>query len=131
MPCNNPGEYFNESFYDARNVVTRFHNDLAQVFENIKHYDPKLLKFSIYGEFFGGNWPAGHHQAIKNGPKMVQKGVSYTPNNEFFAFDIFITNSESAYWVDVEDIPKLLKGVIPAVPIYVKGTFEEVFNVNI
>jgi hypothetical protein len=101
------------------------------VFGNIQHYDPKLLKFSIYGEYFGGNWPVNHQQAVKNGPKQVQKGVWYTPNHEFFAFDIFVTNSESAYWVDVLDIPKLLKGVIQAVPVYTRGTFDEVFGVDI
>jgi hypothetical protein len=62
------------------------------VFANIRHRDPKVLKFAIYGEYFGGNWPAGHPQAVKGSPKMVQKGVYYTPNHEFFAFDIFVTN---------------------------------------
>lgn len=33
--------------------------------------------------------------------------------------------------MDVEDIPKLLKDNIHSVPIYAKGTFDEVFNVNI
>jgi hypothetical protein len=31
----------------------------------------------------------------------------------------------------VLDIPKLLKGVIDTVPVYCKGTFEDVFAVNI
>ena len=64
------------------------------------------------------------------GPKSVQKGVFYTPNHDFFAFDIFIINNQTAYWADVFDIPKLLKDIIPSVPVYVQGTFDEVFNVN-
>lgn len=124
VPCDNPGEYFNESFYDARNLVPKFHNGIPEIYANIKHYDPKVLKFAIYGEYFGGLWPINHPQAVKNSPKQVQKGVYYTPNHEFFAFDIFVTNSESAYWVDVLDIPKLLKGVITPVPVYASGTFE-------
>lgn len=81
VPCKNPGEYFNETFYDARNLVSRFHNDLPEVFGNIKHFDPKVLKFAIYGEYFGGNWPVNHPQGVKNGSKCVQKGVYYTPKN--------------------------------------------------
>lgn len=36
VPCANPGEYFNETFYDARNLVTKFHNKLQTVYDNIK-----------------------------------------------------------------------------------------------
>lgn len=46
-------------------------------------------------------------------------------------FDIFVVTVDTAYWVDVLDIPKLLKDNIHAVPVYLKGTFDEVFNVNI
>ncbi len=41
-----------------------------------------------------------------------------------------MTTLETAYWVDVLDIPKILKEAIPAVPVYAKGSFEEVFNIN-
>lgn len=40
-----------------------------------------MIKFSIYGEYFGGNWPLEHPNAIKGGPKQVQKGVCYTPEH--------------------------------------------------
>lgn len=46
------------------------------------------------------------------------------------AFDIFIVTEHTAYWADVYDIPKLLKDNIKSVPVYMKGTFDEVFNVN-
>lgn len=131
VPCENPGEYFNESFYDARNLVARFHNKLPDIYKNIKEYDPKMIKFSIYGEYFGGNWPVEDANYIKGGPKSVQKGVYYTPNHEFFAFDICVVAEDKNYWVDVLDIPKLLKDYIPHVPVYTKGTFDEVFNMDI
>jgi hypothetical protein len=111
--------------------VAKFHNRLQDIFANLKHYDPKALKLSIYGEYFGGNWPLDHPSNIKGGPTSVQKGINYTPNHEFFAFDIYVTNSETTYWVDFLDIPKILNNLIPSVPVYVQGTFDEVFNVNI
>lgn len=40
-----------------------------------------------------------------------------------------ITDSHS-YWVDVLDIPKLLKENIRHIPVHVQGTFDEVFNMN-
>lgn len=46
------------------------------------------------------------------------------------AFDIFVVTEHKAYWVDVFDIPKLLKDNIKSIPVYMKGTFDEVFNVN-
>lgn len=102
----------------------KFHNKLKDVFENIRTFEPDLLKFSIYGEYFGGNWPADHPANIKNGPKQVQKGVYYTPHHEFYAFDIYIVASDKIYWADVLDIPKMLKDYIPSVPVYAKGTFD-------
>ena len=89
-----------------------------------------MIKFAIYGEYFGGNWPADHPNANKKGPKAVQKGVYYTPEHEFFAFDIFIVTTETAYWVNVLDLPKLLKNDIPVVPVYKQGTFDEIFNLD-
>jgi hypothetical protein len=40
-----------------------------------------LIKFSIYGEYFGGNWPAKHVDFVKTAAKAVQKGISYTPHH--------------------------------------------------
>jgi len=44
--------------------VLRFHNRLPEVFANIKNVDPEVLEFTIYGEFFGGNWPINHPQGV-------------------------------------------------------------------
>lgn len=130
VPCENPGEFFKESFFDARNLVAKFHNKLTDVFNTIKEYDPKMLKFAIYGEYFGGNWPENHPDYVKTGMKSVQRGVYYTPTHEFFAFDICVITEERNYWVDVLDIPKLLKDNINHVPVYTKGSFDEVFAMN-
>lgn len=46
------------------------------------------------------------------------------------AFDIFIVTTETAYWADVFDIPKLLKENIKSIPVHAKGTFDEIFNLN-
>ncbi len=45
------------------------------------------------------------------------------------AFDIKIFTAETAFWVDVIDIPKLLKENLKSVPVYAKGTFNEVYEI--
>jgi hypothetical protein len=104
--------------------VSRFHNKLQDIYETIREYEPKLLKYAIYGEYFGGFWPVDHPNYIKIKPKAVQQGISYSPNHEFVAFDVFIVSSDRVYWADVFDIPKLLKDNIRTVPVYTKGTFD-------
>jgi len=81
VPCDKPGVLFNESFYDAKTLVVKFHNRLNEVFDNIKKVEPQLLKIAIYGEYFGGNWPLDHPAYVKGGPKQVQKGIYYTPHH--------------------------------------------------
>ena len=75
-----------------------------------------MIKFAIYGQYFGGNWP-NHTGKVK----AVQKGIYYTPDHQFMAFDIKIFTEETAFWVDVIDIPKLLKDNMKSVPVYAKG----------
>ena len=93
-----------ESFYDARNLVSKFHNKLKNIYQDIKAVYPDMVRYVIYGEYFGGNWPEGQGKA-----KAVQKGIYYTPDHEFMAFDIKIFTPEKIFWVDVTDIPTLLK----------------------
>lgn len=45
-----------------------------------------LKELVVYGEWFGGYFP-GHKN--KNAAR-VQKGIAYTPDNEFYAFDMVI-----------------------------------------
>ena len=62
-----------------------FHNNLKNVFNDLKEVYPNMIKFAIYGEYFGGNWPE-----VQGKVKAVQKGIYYTPSHEFMAFDIKI-----------------------------------------
>jgi hypothetical protein len=40
------------------------------------------------------------------------------------AFDIRVFTDKTTFWVDVTDIPKILKDNIKSVPIYARGTFD-------
>ncbi len=62
--------------------MKRYHNLLKDIYQHIlENFEPKLTKITIYGEYFGGLWPANHPQSLADGAKPVQKGVYYTPNH--------------------------------------------------
>lgn len=63
------------------------------------------------------------------GPKAVQKGVYYTPNHEFMVFDIKVSTPTSTFWIDVIDIPRYLDDKFMHVPVYAKGTFEQMLAI--
>lgn len=79
-----------------------------------------MIKFAIYGEYFGGNYP----DVVNKEYKAVQKGVYYIPHHEFMAFDIIVFTDKTAFWVDASDIPKILKDNIKSIPIFARGTFD-------
>jgi len=56
----------------------------------------------VFGEMFGGKYP---HPDVKNNPKtiLIQKGVHYCPNHEFYAFDLYITNHETGRFLSVDE----------------------------
>jgi hypothetical protein len=109
--------------------VKKIHNHLDDVFQKVKATYPETEIIQIYGEYFGGSWPQEHPNFFK-GPKAVQKGVYYTPHHEFMVFDIKVTTPTSAFWVDVIDIPKYLDNKIMNVPVYAKGTFDEMLAIE-
>lgn len=119
MKEENPKKYFKESFYDAGNYVAKIQAKLPNIYSELKAAFPDMTKFSIYGEYFGGNWPEPTGCKFK----PVQKGISYCPQHEFMAFDIKITTSEINFWVDATDIAKFLGDNIKHVPIYAQGKF--------
>lgn len=91
-------------FFCNRTAVVgdNFYNHLHVVNENIKPDYDRLVKnlkeiygdsldeyhqVAVFGELFGGFYPHPEVQACPRA-KKVQKGIWYTPDNEFMAFDI-------------------------------------------
>ncbi len=76
IQCEDASKYFKQNFYDARNLVNTFHNKLDNVYKILKGIYPDMIKFAIYGEYFGGFYP-GEESKVKH----VQKGVYYIPHH--------------------------------------------------
>jgi len=76
------------TFYNAGQVLDKYKSKVLDMFNFLK--DIKTL--IIYGELFGGQYPG-----TKNISKPVQKGIWYSQNVDFYAFDIYVDDRLIAY----------------------------------
>lgn len=106
--------------------MLKFHNKLGDLFKDLQNHYEDILSFTIYGEYFGGNWITKEPTKAK----AVQTGITYTPNHEFFAFDVNVKTSTGDLWIPATDLEARIGKYIRTVPIYCKGNFEEVYAVN-
>ena len=112
----NTGEFFygtrqhileeNESFYNLQAIFDNMQSDvkvLAKHLQNdVQSYGQKLISVTVYGEVFGGSYP--HDSVTKDRNAMrVQKGVFYSPSNQWLAFDVAYTieGSERLFFLPV------------------------------
>ena len=92
-------EEASENFYGHRQVLIESNKGLCVLFYlicelyNIKQTE---LEFALYGEIFGGTYP---HPEVPKSTKAtkVQKGVYYTPENKFYAFDLKVNGAYVNY----------------------------------
>jgi len=88
-----------EFFYNYEVILEELKPKFVRIWEGFKAKYPALKQMTIFGEIIGGNYPHPEIEKDKKGVK-VQKGVFYSPQNLFYAFDILL-NSEK--YVDVEE----------------------------
>lgn len=77
----------NETFYNAQKVAVKYHEKVLQLFEKVKEQFPDIMTLVVYGELFGGHYNHPEVAPIKEAIR-VQKGIDYSPDNDFYAFDI-------------------------------------------
>jgi len=91
-----------EKFYDYEKLLERYSPKVLALFTAIKQKYPDTLTVTVYGEIFGGNYP---HSEVKNDSKIIciQKGVYYCPNHEFYAYDLYVTDTEIGRYFSVAE----------------------------
>lgn len=77
----------NEKFYNSDIIVIDLQERLRILFELLQDTH-KAEEVVVYGELYGGNYP--HDNVPVVNVKSVQKGVYYTPEQEFIGFDITV-----------------------------------------
>jgi len=79
-----------DNFYGWERVADLYYDRLKQLYIAVGEvFNLKIESYEIalFGEIFGGNYP---HPSIERDTKSttVQKGVYYSPKNDFYAFDL-------------------------------------------
>lgn len=111
-----------ENFNNYTYVVNKYEKAVLKLFKLVKADFPETEMITIFGEIFGGNYPHPDVENI-NGMTRIQKGVFYTPENDFYAFDICINHKQ---YVDVTIANTYFEkvGLFYAKTLFV-GTFSE------
>ena len=91
-----------EKFYDYEELLERYTPKVIALFFIVKEKLPDIQTLIVFGEMFGGKYP---HPDVKNSAKtmVIQKGVYYCPNHEFYAFDLHATSEGSARYLTVDE----------------------------
>ena len=114
-----------EKFYDYEELLERYTPKVIALFSIIKENISDLKTLTVFGEMFGGKYP---HPDVKNNSKIpvIQKGVFYCPEHEFYAFDLYVTTEESARYLSVDEANRFFEqgGFIYAQTIF-RGMLSE------
>ena len=97
-----------EKFYDYQELLDRYKERVIGLFNAVKAKHQKVTAISVFGEMFGGLYP---HNEVKRNPKMslIQKGVCYCPEHEFYGFDIYIFAGDESRYLPVDEVNELFE----------------------
>lgn len=111
-----------EKFYNAHQILERYRKNVIDAFQKVKTMHPDVETVVIYGELFGGGYKHTEVDPVKDAIK-VQKGVEYSPYNEFYAFDIKLNGTT---YLDIDVVNEIFEetGFFYA-KILFQGTLED------
>ena len=129
---NSDSEYKKHSD-DIKNIADGYtENHNRQMRKNFPNENHRLIKsVTFFGEIFGGRYPHDDVKPVINQTK-VQNGVWYSPENEFYLFDIMITFLDDSYvYVTFKEMEDIIKTYIDhepsflvSAPLFI-GSFDE------
>jgi len=111
-----------EDFYNHQVIVNKYSNNVNALFEHIKTIKEDVEQITVFGEIFGGNYP---HPDIENDNNIsaVQKEIHYSPEIDFYGFDIMI-NGKTYLNQDEADVLFEMFDFFYAKSLF-RGTLEE------
>ena len=111
-----------EKFYNYEKVFEDVKPQLEKLWKELKKDYPEMQQLNVFGELFGGHYPHPEVPKDKNG-LMIQKGIFYSPDNRFYAFDILINNEK---FLDVDTASKYFDkaGLLHAKSLF-RGSLDE------
>ena len=98
-----------ERFYNFQTILDELQPKFTNIWQTLKASHPHMSQLTFFGEIIGGAY--GHPEVSKNNQAIkVQKGIAYSPDNHFFAFDImlnattFLSVSEANFLFEKEGL---------------------------
>ncbi len=116
----------NDVFFGYKEILPNTLPKIKLIIESLnKKYElaQRLEKIIVFGELFGGIFPN-----IKTKSKAIQKEVYYSPNLNFYAFDIYLKKeNEDGYFLEYEESCNIFKevNILYAKPIAIYDNFED------
>ena len=97
-----------ENFYEYAELLEAYKDRVLSLFSKVKAKFPEITHISVFGEMFGGRYP---HDDVKVSHKLslIQKGVCYTPEHEFYGFDIYLFEDENSRFLPVDEVNELFE----------------------
>lgn len=97
-----------ENFYEYALLLDTYKDRVLSLYGKVKAKYPEITHISVFGEMFGGRYP---HDDVKVSHKLslIQKGVCYTPEHEFYGFDIYLFQDENNRFLPVDEVNKLFE----------------------
>jgi Rnl2 family RNA ligase len=92
-----------ELFYNYEELLERYKDKVIRLFQRIQEKYTDVENVLVYGEMFGGKYP---HPDVKNSSKVmnIQKGVFYSPNHEFYGFDIYVKGLNENKYLSTDEV---------------------------
>ncbi len=117
-----------EDFFDYHSLSNQLAAQVKEIFKILQPQHHQLLRLSVYGELFGGEYPHPDVPAVAH-VQAVQTGIYYSPKIEFCAFDIAIEEkhqSPSRTYLDYDQALKIVQqvGMMGAEPLFI-GKYED------
>jgi Rnl2 family RNA ligase len=109
------------TFFKCEPVINKYTESIEHLYKVLNSPDYII----VYGEYFGGLYEGKSEVHAKK----VQKGIDYTPDNDFMAFNVLAINNGIHTWVDTASL-KILLGNLPlkTVPILHTGSLSSCLN---
>lgn len=97
-----------EKFYEYPELVEAYRERVLSLYKRVKAKYPDVTQISVFGELFGGRYP---HKDVKVNRRLslIQKGVCYTPDHEFYGFDIYLFGDGQNRYLPVDEVNEMFE----------------------
>jgi len=114
-----------ENFYNYQVILPENLPKINNVVEQVKKLCPEHKMIIVYGELFGGSYPE-----FQSKYKPIQRGIYYSPELHFYAFDIYVVEEKLKYYLDFEKSLDIFKssGILYAEPMAIFDDLNSAIN---